>query len=450
MHAPAPRTSQLRTSTKALYGMGNIGNQLFRDAPMMLLLYYLVSIVGLPPAVAGAAIFVPKVIVGAVSDFTVGVASDRNLHRFGRRNWLLVGALLAPFAMIGAFFVPDAAMGVQVAYVIVAFSLYMMVFSSFSVPFLAHFSELSSDPQERTVMMAWKHAWTGAGLLLGSSLTPWLIHEMGGDRRAYVIGAALLGSIVAITLVTAWNAVRKVRVTTPVSRDFSLSLLASTLTFKPFRILCLSAVAMTIAAGTCSAAMAFFITYNMGRSDALVQLGILVGIAGAVVMIVSPFWVLMARALGKRNAYLFGAFGHVVTLIVWSNAGGGPLWVTYVCSGFIGLFNSGWGLLSLSLLTDAMAQSREETGRDTAGAFAAIWSIIEKAGIALGGTLVASSILALGGFNAAAAKGGAVQSAAAIDAIRYAFGIVPAGMMIIAALIIWRFVPAKGGAALAH
>ncbi|MFD2138026.1 MFS transporter [Novosphingobium resinovorum] len=86
----------LRTRTKALYSFGNVGNQLFRDAPMILLLYYLTSIVGIPPAIAGAAIFVPKVIVGALSDFTVGVVSDRNLHRFARRNWLLVGAVLAP------------------------------------------------------------------------------------------------------------------------------------------------------------------------------------------------------------------------------------------------------------------------------------------------------------------------------------------------------------------
>lgn len=443
MHAPRMTGHTLPTHTKALYGLGNVGNQLFRDAPMILLLYYLTSIVGIPPAIAGAAIFIPKVVVGALSDFTIGVVSDRNLYRFARRNWLLVGACLAPFAMIATFFVPNVSMSLQVGYVIVAFAFYMVTFASFSVPFLAHFSEISSDPQERTVLMAWKHAWTGAGLLLGSALVPWLIHEMGADRSAYVSGAALLGGITAISLVTAWNAVRKVKVTVPLDRDLSLKSLLASLTFRPFRILCSAAVAMTIAAGTCSAAMAFFITYNMGRSDALVQLGILVAIAGCVVMVVSPFWVMMARLMGKRNAYVFGALGHVVTILIWSSVGTGPIWITYVCSGFVGLFNSGWGLVALSLLTDAMAQAREETGRDTAGSFAAIWSIVEKAGIALGGTLVAGSILAVGGFNSAAAKQGIAQSAQAIEAIRYAFGVVPAILMALAAFIIWRFMPVR-------
>ncbi|MEC3949603.1 MFS transporter [Sphingobium sp. HWE2-09] len=431
----------LSTRVKALYGMGQIGNQLFRDAPMILLLYYLSSIIGIPPVVAGAAIFMPKVIVGALSDVTIGIVSDRNLYRFARRRWLLVGATLAPLAMVAIFFVPDTGIGLQVAYVVLAFSFYMIVFSSFSVPFLAHFSEISSDPQERTVLMAWKHAWTGTGLLLGSALTPWIIHELGGDRRAYIMGAGLLGVIAALSLITAWSAVRRIRVVAPVDRTLSLAAFAATLAFRPFRILCCSAVAMTVAAGTCSAAMAFFITYNMGRTDALVQLGILVAIAGVVVLVVSPFWVLVARLLGKRNSYVVAAIGHALTLIVWANAGSGPIWVTYVCSGFVGLFNSGWGLIALSLLTDTMAKACDETGRDTAGSFAAIWSIIEKAGIALGGTLVVSGILAVGGFNAAAAKQGIAQSAGAIDAIRYAFGIVPATLILIAAFIIWRFVP---------
>ncbi|MBT0668178.1 MFS transporter [Novosphingobium profundi] len=441
--AAAVKVGGLPTRTKALYGLGNIGNQLFRDAPMMLLLFYLTSIIGIAPAIAGAAIFVPKVFVGALSDFAVGIVSDRNLHRFRRRNWLLVGAALAPVAMIATFFVPLAGTLGQVAYVIATFSFYMLTFASFSVPFLAHFSEISEDPQERTVLMAWKHAWTGAGLLLGSALTPWLIYRMGGDRLAYVAGAAFLGVVSSISLVTAWAAVRKVAVSEAGSDKLTLRVLLGTLAFRPFRILCLSAICMTVAAGTCSAALAFFITYAMGRADALVQLGILVAIAGGVVLVASPFWVWVAKRVGKRNAYVLGALGHVATLLVWSNAGSGPgsIWVTYVCSGFVGLFNSGWGLIALSLLTDAMAASRQASGRDTAGAFAAIWSMLEKAGIALGGTLVVSAILTLGGFDSAAAKQHLGQSAEAVTAIRYAFGYVPAALMAMAALIIWRFVP---------
>lgn len=442
--------SGLPTKIKAFYGMGQVGNQLFRDAPMILLLYYLTSIMGIPPALAGAAIFIPKVAVGVLADFSVGVLSDRNLHRFPRRNWLLLGAVLAPLAMVASFFVPDADTTTQMAYVVLGFGFYMAVFAVFSVPFLAHFSEISSDPQERTVLMAWKHAWTGVGLLLGSAAVPWLIHELGSDRTAYVTGAAVLGFVTAISLITAWSAVRNVAVTVVTQEPLTMKALLDTLTFKPFRILCTSAAAMTISQGTCSAAMVFFITYNMGREDALAQLGILVAIAGAVVMTVSPLWVAIAKRVGKRNAYLLGAVGHFSTLLIWAAVADGPIWVTYICSAFVGLFNSGWGLIALSLLTDAMSDAREQTGRDTAGACAAIWSIIEKVGIATGGTLVIGAILTIGGFDSAAAKAGVEQSAMAVDSIRFGFAVVPAIFMATAACIIWRYVPKNSGAPIAH
>lgn len=449
MQASAP-AGTLRTTTKAFYGMGQVGNQLFRDAPMILLLYYLTSIMGIPPAVAGAAIFVPKVAVGVFADFAVGMISDRNLHRFPRRNWLLIGALLAPLAMVATFFVPDAGQSVQVGYVILGFGFYMAVFAVFSVPFLAHFSEISDDPQERTVLMAWKHAWTGVGLLLGSAAVPWLIHELGSDRTAYVTGAAVLGGVTAISLITAWSAVRRVKVLSKPSEPLSFKALMDTLTYRPFRVLCGSAVAMTISQGTCSAAMVFFITYNMGRDDALAQLGILVAIAGAVVMAVSPVWVAIAKRVGKRNAYIIGAVGHFCTLITWALMADGPIWVTYILSASTGFFNSGWGLIALSLLTDAMAGAREETGRDTAGACAAIWSIIEKAGIALGGTLIIGTILTIGGFDSAAAKAGVEQSAGAINSIRFGFAFVPAILMATACFIIWRYVPKNSVAPIAR
>lgn len=442
MHPTATNPAPLPTSTRALYGAGQIGNQLFRDAPSMLLLFYLSAVIGIPPGIASAAIFIPKVFVGAISDLGVGILSDRNLHRFKRRNWLLLGAVLAPIAMTLTFSVPDISTTGQVIYVILGFSAFMVTFAVLSVPYLAHFAEISQDPHERTVLMAWKHTWTGAGLLLGSSFAPWLIHELGGDRQAYILAAAFLGGVSSLSMIAAWHGVRKVTVAPAKSTTLTLRALGSALTYRPFRILCLSAIVMTISAGSTSAAHVFFLTYTMGRPDALVQLGIILAIMGTVVFVASPLWVGVAKALGKRNGYLLAALGHCVTLAVWANVADGPIWIIYVCGALVAFFNSGWGLIVLSLLTDTIARAWEETGQDTAGAFAAIWSIIEKMGMAVGGTLVVGAILTIGGFDSAAARQGVPQSQEAIHAISYAFGTVPVLLKLIAVYIIWRYIPA--------
>ena len=163
--------------------MGQVAGQLFRDVPSLLLLFYLTSVMGIEPAIAGAAIFVPKVVFGALFDLWIGLTSDRIAARFPRRRWLLVGGLAAPLVMLGVFAVPQAALAFQVAWVFVTFSAYMAVYSTFSVPYLAQFAEMSSDPQERTELMAWKHGFSGLGVLLSSSLAPMLVGSLGGGRQ---------------------------------------------------------------------------------------------------------------------------------------------------------------------------------------------------------------------------------------------------------------------------
>lgn len=427
---------------KAGYGVGQIAGQLFRDAPSLLLLFYLSSIVGMPPAIAGAAIFVPKVFFGAFSDLGVGILSDRMVGRVPRRRWLLLGAVLAPPAMVAAFAVPDAPLWIQAGYVALAFSLYMIAFSTFSVPYLAQFADLTDDPAERTTLMAWKHGMTGVGLLLGAALTPVLIHLLGGRRPAYFTASLTLGLICTASLLVAWAAVRRVRPVPRVSRRLTLRSLLAVLAYRPFLVLCASAVPMTVAAGMAYAAFAFFITYNMARADAFVQIGILSTISAVVVMAGSPLWVFVARHIGKKNVYLVAAVGHAATMICWSLSAGAPLPLIYVYAACVGLFNTGWGLIVLSLLADAIARSRLELGEDRAGSFSAVWTIIEKAGIALGGTLLAGFVLAGFGFNAALARQGVVQPEGALTGIVLAFGILPAALKLTAAFVVWRFVPA--------
>ncbi len=445
----APRPT-LPTSAKAGFGAGQVAGQLFRDAPSLLLLFYLSSIMGVPPGIAGAAIFIPKVFFGAVFDLGIGIQSDRLDSRFPRRHWLLVGAVAAPFAMLGAFMVPETRQGLQMAWIFAAFSFYMAIFSTFSVPYLAQFAEMSDSPDERTEMMAWKHGFTGVGLLVGASGTPVLVHYLGGDRMAYITAIGLIGLICSASLVVAWLSAGRIPMRKVAARPMTLRELPRVFDDRLFLILCCSAIIMTVAAGTAYASFAFFVSYVMGRADALVQIGILSGLAGLVVMLGSPIWVWVARRLGKKGTYILAATGHGLTVIVWSLSPGAPMPVIYVFNVFLALFNSGWGLIVLSMLSDVIARSRDERGENRGGAYSAVWSIIEKAGIAAGGSLVVGSILSIYGFDADLARQGLPQGRHALFGIVVAFGFLPGGAKILAALFIWKFLPGDGELAVAQ
>lgn len=445
--------SGLGRTTKAGFALGQVAGQLFRDAPSLLLLFYLTNVMGIAPAIAGAAIFVPKVVFGVIFDLWIGVASDRMAPRFPRRRWLLIGGIVAPFAMLGPFAVPEATMMVQVAWVFVTFSAYMAVYSTFSVPYLAQFAEMSSDPVERTELMGWKHGFTGLGVLLSSSFAPMLVNRLGMDRQGHLITMVVLGLIAMTCLLVAWRFAARIREPQAAAKAFAIKDLPRAFADRRFAILCLSAVVMTVGAGISYAGFPFFVKYAMARPEPLHDIGVMSAIMAVAVMAGSPIWVMVAKRIGKKRTYVIAASGHGLVTLLWGQMAHVPMPVAWALAAVMAACNAGWGTIVLSLLSDCIAHARDEHDENRAGTYSAIWSVIEKAGIALGGTLVVGAILSAWGFDAAAARAGVAQSAEAIAGTVMAYSVVPGVTKLIAALIIWRFVHEKPQAqqgALAH
>lgn len=433
-------TGALPKSTKAGFAVGQVASQLFRDVPSLLLLFYLTNVMGISPAIAGAAIFVPKVVFGVLFDLWVGVASDKLADRVPRRRWLLIGGLVAPLAMVGPFAVPDADTAIQVGWVFVTFSLYMAVYSSFSVPYLAQFSEMSDDPAERAELMGWKHAFTGLGVLMSSSLSPVLVGVLGGDRQAHLIAMGVMGTVSMACLLSSWRFASLIPDRRTKGQPFLLSHLPRAFSDRRFMILCASAVFMTVSAGISYATLPFFVKFVLARPQPMHDIGILTAIMAAAVMISSPLWVKVAKRIGKKTTYVLAATGHGVFTLAVGLTAGVPMPVTWVLVGLLAACNAGWGTIVLAMLSDCIAAVREDQGENRAGFYSAIWSIIEKAGIALGGTLVVGAILSFYGFDALAAKAGYAQSASALLGITMCYSIVPGISKIISGALIWLFV----------
>ncbi len=99
-----------RLSTPVLFGfsLGMIGDRIFRDAPALLLLLFMTNYLASPPALAGTAIFIPKILIVFV-DPMVGTFSDRLRTPWGRRRPLmLIGGILAGLAIVMFFHVPHS------------------------------------------------------------------------------------------------------------------------------------------------------------------------------------------------------------------------------------------------------------------------------------------------------------------------------------------------------
>ena len=95
-----PDTRTIGLPLQIGYGVGQVAGQVFRDLPSLLLLFFMTTVLGIEPGIAGTVIFVPKLVLGLLCDVSVGILSDRWRGKFARHWWLLAGVVLSPLAMV--------------------------------------------------------------------------------------------------------------------------------------------------------------------------------------------------------------------------------------------------------------------------------------------------------------------------------------------------------------
>ncbi len=176
-----------RLSPPALFGfsLGMIGDRIFRDAPALLLLLFMTNYLDIPPAMAGTAIFIPKILIVFV-DPLVGTFSDRLNTRWGRRRPLMLpGGILAGLAVVLFFHVPHfGAPVVEAAYLSLIIFLGFTGYSLFTVPCLVMASEIAEGAEERRRVMSWRVGFMAIGLCF-SAYAGACVQYLGGGQAGY-------------------------------------------------------------------------------------------------------------------------------------------------------------------------------------------------------------------------------------------------------------------------
>ncbi|MFK7830475.1 MAG: MFS transporter [Congregibacter sp.] len=446
------RSKPLALKTLLFYGSGQSGAQLCRDAPASLLPLFMATMLGVSPWLAGVVILVPKLWV-IVCDPLMGALSDHFKPRFGRRPFLVAGGVVTATSFVGLFAFSDfsspavAALTVGVMYFISS-----TAFSAFSVPYLAVASELSTDPHERTKILAVRMIFSIVGVIMGVGLAQPLVFMLGGDAAAWRTMAMIFGAVCLLAmLITAYgvprdfgaarNAVRAV-VTDGIERVAPKTTLQRFLGVrhnKPFMILTLTSLIQTIAQGSGYAVVGFIFIYAIGDISLLLPFVLSMAVG---VVISQAFWVKLSTRIGKQSTFYLACSGWILITLTWFAVGPAddvlltlPLWgdlptqhALVLGRGMvIGITNSGFSLLTFSLFTDTVSFQREQTGAVDEGILAGIFSATEKLAFALG-PLLAGIVLSVVGFESST-DGPAPQSAQAIQGMIWLYSIIPAGIL---------------------
>lgn len=383
------------------YGFGQTGNQILRDVPATLLLFYMTNALIIPPAYAGLAILLPKIWV-IIADPLVGMLSDRTQGRWGpRKPFLVAGSVLSSASFLLIFTCPTPQSPALGAVVIGA--LYILLCSGislYSVPYLTMAADLSNDPKERTKALAFKQFFALVGVLGGLALAPWLISIFDSGLVGYRMIGLILGAIVlSTTLLTALVVpVHQPKTSSAVAGEHVLSRFIDAFRHRPFRIVFIASTLQLFGFGVTSACHLYFVVYVARLPLSTYSMFVLASVAGAA--LAQPLWVNMSSRVGTLTAYRLATVLYAVAALLYLAMPAGAVTMFILIGFFSGGTTMGFTLMSFAMLIETIALDGPDSSRK--GLFAATYTAMEKAMLAVGGFAVAIVLSASGLIEGAA------------------------------------------------
>ncbi|WP_422748404.1 MFS transporter [Micromonospora sp. WMMD1219] len=414
------------------FATGSLGMGVWVTVPGLLLLYFLTDVLAVAPWLAGLTLLLPK-IADVLLHPWIGHRCDVEQARRGHRRRLLLAGCVLPLAFAALFAVPGGLTGAAAAgWVAVFFVAGNLLFAAYQVPYLATPADLRIGYHERTRLMAFRMVVLTLGILVSGLLAPLLAGGDDATRAGYLrMGVVLSAGMLAAMLVGVAGIGRLRRTaadTVPPHGAGGWRALAASLRDRQFRWLVGAYLAMSTTTHLVLAGVPYYAEYELGRPGLTT---VLVAAFVAPALLVTPGWLAVARRIGKQRALLAGqaAFAAGSLVLAIGRPAGLPVLVAAVA--VLGVAFAGMQLLPFSMLPDVI---RAAGGTERAGTYTGVWTATEATGAALGPYAYALC-LAAGGFVASTAGQTVTQSPAALDALRYGFGLLPAAVMVVAVLL---------------
>ncbi len=406
----------LPISVKAGWASGVLGSGTMLVLANVLLLYFLVSHVGLSPAVAGLILFATR-IYDMASDVVMGVLSDRIRTRWGRRRpWMLLGAVVSAISTFALFNVPRFdSQGMAAAFVTGVLIVFYTGYTLFNIPHTALAAEMTDDYDERTSLMAYRTLFSTASGLAAYVGAPWLIAYFGADRAAYGTTAGLFSGVVLLAFLSAVFFTKRVREIPVETAELSMrEALAVVVQNRPFLLLLGVKLCLYTALSIVGATQMFAVKYLLGRSE--VFFGTMAAVSYVVMLAAIPVWTRIANRYGKSTAMIWGiGTAYAVSHLSWFLAGPlEPVWISLVRMGLAGIGLCTLTLCGYAMLPDTVDYDYRRTGRQRSGIMAGVYAFIEKTGFALG-PAICGFMLESAGFVSGR---DAAQTEGAVDAVR--------------------------------
>ncbi|MBT0668215.1 MFS transporter [Novosphingobium profundi] len=382
------------------WGSGALGIAILMNSIGALILFYMVSVLQINPALAGTLIFVSK-LLGVVTDPFVGTWSDRLQTRGSRRRpFLLWGAFACAGSYAMIFTTPMfASEALRAAYVFLALIVYTCGYALYNVPYMSMPAEMTDSYHERSAIHGVRMMFVAVATLVVGTISPLLLEALGRTSPfSYAVIGVCGGAIILGATMTAYLGTKSARFTiSQVERPRILSEVGHVFANRHFiRLLGVKATQLIGVASSQAAGM-FFLLNVLQRDLTILApaavVGTLVQLAGA------PLLVKLSRRIGKSQTYIVGGSVYLLAVLSWFFASPAEPAVFYILRMALVSFGACANvIMAMSMLTDIITLDSRKTGVRREGVYTAFYSFTEKFTFAVG-PLIVGIALSLAGFD---------------------------------------------------
>lgn len=389
---------------KIAYGCGDYSSNLLWGISGAFLMYYYTDTLRLAAADIAVLLLVTRVI-DAFADPAVGYLIDRSGGKLVRPllKWLAV-----PFGFVAFLvFLPvsdDARINLAWAYV--SYLLFGLIYASINTPYGILQNLMTTDPQSRISVGAFRMMGCQLGTLSIYALTMPAVHWLGGGdaRENELIGFPRFMALVGLLGAALWfvtYAGCKVRQSTEAPHYTIRQLLSALMQNRPW-LVCTSAFGLSFINLCAYLSFAIYYAKYILHKDAefggyMLVAFTICALAGNIVVSLPAL-----SRFAKKRRLQFGYLLQASALLVIALFPGHL--AVFVPAYLTACFASGMGSpLYYAMIADAIDHGARTTGFRTAGVAYALNSLLQKVFFGLTGSMLAA-FLSLGGYDAGAAE----------------------------------------------
>ncbi|MDD8026189.1 MAG: glycoside-pentoside-hexuronide (GPH):cation symporter [Acidobacteriota bacterium] len=449
----ATTSGRLPWLTKVIYGTGDWGLATFNTLRQIFYAIFLTDVVGLDPRLASFAAFV-GVIWDAINDPLVGVISDKTHSKWGRRRpFLLIFAIPYGLAFLLLWWAPAIQNQILLMlYVMLAYALSDTFQTLVIVPFHSLTPEISSDYDERTSLAGFRMFFNFLASIATAVAAPMIVDSVmrggGTQQQGYVLAAGLFGASAVIPYLLIFFTIKE---RPAAERNAESATLRETvrLAWKniPFRYATALYMLNWVAFDLTGVVLPYLLVYWVMKGDLLAKvkgLGLpiesaVLGLMLVTATIVLPFWIWLAKKIGKRVAFL-GALGFwIILMLLIPFVPQGAVTLTLLLAVAIGISVSAAHILPDAIFPDVIEWDELKTGRRHEGIYYGVKNFCRKLTTAFA-IFIVLQVLGWFGYQTPPKTATVfVQPRSALNAIRFLIGPVGALLLLATFIVTWLY-----------